>query len=43
MMFMAIFVVYFKHHMRHIIMLYGKNVVLFISFKLDGMKTTTML
>ena len=43
MMFMATFLVYSICHMKPISMLYGQNVELFVSFKLDGMKATTML
>jgi hypothetical protein len=43
MMFMATLIVYFKHRMRPISMLYGQNMELFVSFELDGMKATTML
>ena len=43
MMFMVTFIVYSKHHMKPISIFYGQNVELFVSFKLDGMKATTML
>jgi hypothetical protein len=43
MMFMVTFIVYSKHHMKPIRMLYGQNVELYVSFKLGGMKATKML
>jgi len=43
MMFMATFIVYSKHHMKPVSMSYGQTVELFVTFKLDAMKTTTML
>jgi hypothetical protein len=43
MMFMATSVVYSKHHMKPISMLCGQIVELFVHFKLDHMKSTTIL